>query len=48
MDHFRERVREKRAHLDRVKMEEGEVRGESKKTKEANFKVEMELNLTIV
>ena len=47
MDQLKERVRERRAQIDRVKREEGEVRGESRKTKEANFKVEMELRREI-
>jgi hypothetical protein len=38
---LRERVRERKAQIDSVKKEEGEVKGESRKTKEENFKEEM-------
>ncbi len=44
---MREMVRERKAQIDRVKKEEGEVRGESRKIKEGNFKVEMGLRREI-
>ena len=42
-----ERVQERKAEIDRVKKEEVEVRGESKKIKEWNFKAVMELRREI-